>query len=329
MKRVTERYWFVLVLAALILAAWFRPGPLKSFTDLLEPRLTIGAALFLMAAGLETRYTLKTLRRPWPALWAAVIGYCFLPATGWWTAAMLGNVDLRFGVLIITSVPCTLASAVLWTRMARGDEAVALLAVLLTTALSWLATTLWLQVAVQHDLSLNTLDMMQGLFLVLIVPVSTGQLWRALNWVRTAVVAHRWFLDVVARLLVLSIILKSLVGVFEDKDELGRGLAPGLLACTAGLCVGLHLAALIAGAWSANLLGFDRGEQVAVAFACSQKTLPVGLYLYETYFKESHPLAIVPLVCYHVGQLVTDTLIADLFTRRGQQTDPQMASIDL
>ncbi len=85
----------------------------------------------------------------------------------------------------------------------------------------------------------------------------------------------------------------------------------------AGLCVSLHLTALFAGLWSSKALGFDRPSQIAVAFACSQKTLPVALLLFETYFKDAYPLAVVPMVFYHVGQLIVDTFIAQELARRG------------
>ena len=50
---------------------------------------------------------------------------------------------------------------------------------------------------------------------------------------------------------------------------------------------------------------------MAIAFAGSQKTLPVALFLFHAYFKDQYPLAVVPLAFYHVGQLVVDTFVAD------------------
>jgi predicted Na+-dependent transporter len=50
---------------------------------------------------------------------------------------------------------------------------------------------------------------------------------------------------------------------------------------------------------------------------CGQKTLPVALLLFETYFREVYPLAVVPLVFYRVGQLIVNTFIAEELARRG------------
>jgi hypothetical protein len=37
----------------------------------------------------------------------------------------------------------------------------------------------------------------------------------------------------------------------------------------------------------------------------------VSLFLFESYFAAEFPLAIVPLLFFHVGQLLLDTLIAE------------------
>ena len=59
-----------------------------------------------------------------------------------------------------------------------------------------------------------------------------------------------------------------------------------------------------------------------MAFACSQKTLPVALLLFESYFKQEYPLAVLPLVFYHVGQLAVDTVIADHLRERQPTAKP-------
>ena len=50
-----------------------------------------------------------------------------------------------------------------------------------------------------------------------------------------------------------------------------------------------------------------------MAIAGSQKTLMVGLYVAIHYFGG---LVLIPLVIYHVVQLLMDTVVADLWRRR-------------
>jgi sodium/bile acid cotransporter 7 len=316
MKDLLLRHWFLALLLGGVGLALFRPGWLRPGTERLEPRAFVAVALFLMAWGLESRSLFNSLLRPLPALWAVVISYGAVPALGWSLGWLLPDADLRIGLLIIASVPCTLASAVLWTRLAGGNEATALLVVLLTTATSWLATTAWLALGTGTEVAVDVPAMMQGLVLVLVLPVGLGQLSRIFGPMARAASRHKMLLGTISRLFILAIILKAAVGVSDRLAEKSASLAIGPLVATALLCLGIHLAALFGGLWSSRLLNCDRPNRIAVAFAGSQKTLPVALYLFDVYFVESHPLAVVPMVFYHVGQLVVDTLIAERLAKQ-------------
>ena len=76
------------------------------------------------------------------------------------------------------------------------------------------------------------------------------------------------------------------------------------------LVLTIHLSMLALGHLVGVWLGMSREARIAVGFAGSQKTLLVGL----TVAVEDYgflPLAVLPMVAYHVGQLLVDTLIAD------------------
>jgi sodium/bile acid cotransporter 7 len=281
----------------------------------LEPRLVVAGALFLVACGLESRRLAGAVARPVPALWAVLISYGLLPALAWLCGKLLPGEDLRLGLLIASSVPCTLASAVLWTRMAGGNEATTLLVVVLTTGMSWLATTGWLMTATGTRVRVDTSEMMASLALVLLLPLLLGQLCRVSASFRAWALGRRVQLGVLARLLILSIILKAAVDVRGKLGGAGPTLSAMALTLAALAALGTHLSALFVGLASARALRFGRADGIAIAFGCSQKTLPVALFLFDRYYRETHPFAVVSLVCYHVGQLVVDTVIADRMAR--------------
>src|SRR5262245_45785399 len=208
MAAFLAKRWFLLVLIAGLAVAWFFPGAL-GWTAWVQPQLVMALALFLAAWTLESRSLAASFVRPWPALWAGVISYGFLPALGWATGALLPNADFRIGLMICASVPCTLASAMLWTRMAGGSEAVALLATLLTTASSWLLTTAWLGWTTGNQVAIDTHAMMLDLALILMVPVGLGQLARWPTQLRGLAQRYRPQLGVLARLLILVIMLRA------------------------------------------------------------------------------------------------------------------------
>jgi solute carrier family 10 (sodium/bile acid cotransporter), member 7 len=314
MKTLLARHWFLVTLVtgvalACLVPAWF------GWAEHLDPRVVVAPALFLMAWTLPSRSLARVLLRPWPALWAVAISYGLVPVCGWLAGTLVPVDDFRIGLLIVTCVPCTLASAALWTRMAGGDEATALLVTLLTTASSWLVTPAWLAGATGMTVAVDALAMMKDLLLSLVVPVAVGQLIQALGPLARLATRHKQQLGVVSQFLILVVLLKAAVYVsarLRQEPAVPGGLS---IAALALLCVGIHLLALGSGLWSSRLLCFDHPSQAAVAFACSQKTLPVALLVFERYFPQ-YPLAVVPLAFYHFGQLIVDTLIADRLARR-------------
>src|SRR5262249_30534568 len=119
-------------------------------------------------------------------------------------------------------------------------------------------------------------------------------------------------ISVVAQFLVLAIILKAAAEVGDRIHQGHAVVEPAPLVAAAIACIALHLGTLGAGLVSSRWLGLERPRQIAVAFAASQKTLPVALVLFENYFQSNFPLAIMPLLLYHVSQLILDTFVAEL-----------------
>jgi len=187
---------------------------------------------------------------------------------------------------------------------------------LLATGTSWLATTAWVVLGTGTLVAVDIGGMVRDLLLLLILPVACGQALRSVPVLARWTVRWRVLLGVVSQLLVFSVILKAAVEVFErlrQDDAAPLRWSDGVLVAI--LCLGIHLGAFAGGFWSSKGLCFDRPSQIAVAFSCSQKTLPVALLLFE-YFKEKYPLAVVPMVLYHVEQLLVDTFLADVLAAR-------------
>src|SRR5207302_4547931 len=117
---------------------------------------------------------------------------------------------------------------------------------------------------------------------------------------------------VASRLLIFAIVLKAAADVFGRIGE----LSAGAVLVTAVACAGVHLAGLSLALWGGRALGLARPDAIAAGFAGSQKTLPVGLFLFGAYYAADYPLAVVPLAVYHVSQLVLDTFVADTLAGR-------------
>ena len=73
----------------------------------------------------------------------------------------------------------------------------------------------------------------------------------------------------------------------------------------------VHIASFWLGLGLARLFRLPWGDQLAVAFAGSQKTLMVGMNV-----SMGAGFSVLPMVAYHVGQLLVDTVIADRLRKR-------------
>ncbi len=113
---------------------------------------------------------------------------------------------------------------------------------------------------------------------------------------------QRWFL------LALAIILYLGISQADNRSVLAMRAA----------VLGLHLGILVMGMGS--LVGFSRGDRIAVGIAGSQKTLMVGLQV-----GIELEMSILPIVVFHIGQLLLDTIIADQL-RKGDPGESSIAS---
>lgn len=316
MRTFLARHWFLLSLGFGLLLALYWPDALRLATAYWEPNLAVAASLFLIALTMPSGALAAELRSPWAAGWAVVLSYGLVPLAAFALGLVTAEQDVRIGLILIACVPCTLSSAVIWTRLAGGNEATALLAVMGTTFTSWFLTTAWLLGLTGAEVQLDIGDMVVKLVLTLIVPVLAAQALRLLSAIGRVVERHKPALGAVSQLFTLAIVLKAGVGVGDKLRAQGAAEVPALLGWSAALAVVLHLLAVAAGMLTGRLWGFDRGRQIAIAFAASQKTLPVSLMLYDQYFQARFPFAVVAVVAYHIGQLLLDTVIATRISKR-------------
>jgi sodium/bile acid cotransporter 7 len=211
------------------------------------------------------------------------------------------------GMVILGALPCTLASATVWTRLAGGDDALALTYTVLSNLASVALIPLYLLLFLGSSLGVPVERLLTDLTIVVLAPVVAGQVLRRVLGPR--VDRARPLISQIARGLVLTIVL---VAVSNMADEIRAH--PGTVARLAVLGALIHIAALALGHALMARLGRSRGERIAVGFAGSQKTLFVGFFLAGEYFPDA-PLALLPITTYHVLQLVIDTAVASRFAR--------------
>src|SRR5262245_27985842 len=219
MRQVVAKQWFLVLVVAGVgcVAVW--PGGVR-WAARFDASLCGAAAIFLSAVGLPLRQLAAAAVRPRAAALGLALSYGLVPTVAWAVGLLFTRPDYPIGLMLVASVPCTLASAVIWTRLAGGDDATALLITLLTNATGWLATTAWLTLTTGVGADRGAAGMMLRLVLVLVVPVVLGQCVRRIGPVGRAADRHKTAVSVVARFLILAVMLKAGLDV---RDRIADG----------------------------------------------------------------------------------------------------------
>jgi sodium/bile acid cotransporter 7 len=273
-----------------------------------------------MALPLETAALWQAARRPGPAWLAVALNSGLAPPLGWLASHLLSG-ELAAGLIVATTVPCTLATAAVWTRRARGSDAVAFLVTVITNLSCFVVVPAWLWLLFGSEAQANVrraeIDygrIALGLILLVVLPIIAAQLLRQRRAVGTWATRRKEWLSRLAQCGVLWMVL---IGAVECGERLTTAngdalLSTGSVAVMIVAVAAVHIVLLASGFGLAKRLGFSRADGIAVAFSGSQKTLMVGAYLALAV----GPLAILPMVAYHAVQLVIDTLIADGLRQR-------------
>jgi solute carrier family 10 (sodium/bile acid cotransporter), member 7 len=321
--------WFLLALVAALWTGISWPESAGPIVRWLPSEALVAVVTFIMALPLETAALWQAARRPGPAWLATALNSGLAPPLGWLASRTLPP-ELATGMIVATTVPCTLATAAVWTRRAGGNDAVAFLVTIITNLTCFLVVPAWLWLLVgveaRSDIVRANIDygrIAAGLVLLVVLPIVAAQALRQWPRVGSWGVRHKHPLSLTAQCGVLMMVL---VGAVDCGERLG--MANGGSALSAASIVTMifavtlvHVALLLLGFTFSKTFAFDRADAIAVGFAGSQKTLMVGAYLAMAV----GPLAILPMVAYHAAQLIVDTLVADWLRHKSNSANVQLA----
>ncbi len=310
--------WFLVALIAVLLAGMAWPSAMQPIARWLPGAAIVAAVTFIMALPLETSVLWRAVRRPGPAWLAAGLNSGVAPPLGWLVSRPL-PAELATGVILATIVPCTLATAAVWTRRAGGNDAVAFLVTMITNLACFLVVPAWLLLLQGIRAELDFRAIVTGLVSLVVLPIVVAQLlrqWRPIGgWATRRVTS----LSGMAQIGVLLMVFVGAASAGERLAAMNHNsvVSAGNVAMMVAAVVIVHAVLLAIGFGLSRLLRIARANAIAVAFSGSQKTLMVGAYLA---LAVGLPLAILPMVAYHAAQLVIDTLIADWLRQRSHRS---------
>ncbi len=312
-EKLTKQ-WFLTALAVCFVVGYIFADSLKPLLDMSLLRSGIVfAVMWAMGVTLHADTIRKSLLRPLPSILAIAINIALVPAlclpVFWFLPDRLAG-----GLFVTALVPCTLASASVWTRKAGGDDSIAMMTTVVTNLACVLVIPLGLSLVLSKQVDIPVTEQMRKLAMIVVAPLILAQLmrrygaarWADRNKIRIATCAQMGILAMVTFGAVASATMVSKSG--------GESTAWIDMTMLIVLAVGIHLAAMLLGIIAAKQTGNPRESQIAVGIAGSQKTLMVGLQI-----AIDCGVSVVPMLVYHLGQLTLDTIVAGKWKARSEQ----------
>lgn len=313
------RYWFLVGLLVVIpgglLAGWQLETSLREwFVRITNPDVLTVAILFLMAFSLDSQKLRDSFRAPGPVIVGSVVNMGLLPLLTWPLLFLLTPRDFSWGLMIAAVVPCTLATASVSTRQAKGNDAISLLVTLVTSFGCVLVTPGWLWLTLGMNGTLDLGRIIAKLAWAVVLPTIVGQ---SLRWIPSAhqlATRQKVRLGIAAQSLVLVVVGRTAVVAGATLAAQANWPSPTELFLVTAASIGLHLLAMLLADRISKACRFTRDDRVATIFSGSQKTLPVGLLLASDPALLSGqllPFITIPLLIFHAGQLLIDTTVAE------------------
>jgi len=315
---IIKRYWFLASLIALIPIGmtWPEMGKCIKESGYIIP-VFVGVMLGIAGFTMDTSKLVQQSGNFRAIIPVLVSTYILAPLLAYGLSQALAPIDNETSLpdknflpamMIMAAQAGSLASAIALTLMAGGNRELALICTLASNGLTVLLTPFVLELSIGTKVEFNIANMIAKMGLVVLLPIIAGQLLRPLLWEKTK--RGHGFILIIPQLIILMFVYTGFSAATEqliqDKSIVLRFLAA---------CVLLHLFLLGATTIVSSTLKLSWPDRTALILCGSQKTLPNGIYIWNTFFV-SNPYGAVPLVLYHLFQLILDTLLLPFFEKR-------------
>ena len=304
-----KKQWFLLALAVSFTLGYLLSGPLKPLNEMSNVRgALVFAVMWAMGVTLKSETIRDSVRKPLACLLAIGVNLLAIPILCL-PAMWLLSADLFGGLFVAAIVPCTLASASVWTRKAGGDDSVAMMTTVVTNLACVAVVPISVGLVLAQQAEIDPMLQIRKLALLVVLPLVIAQTLRR-YWLAGWADRNKRRISVFAQVGILVMVVFGAIACasYSGASDSTTPMSVFVVTVIAG---GIHMAALFLGVAVARVSGQPPNQQIAVGISGSQKTLMVGLQI-----AIDCGVSVIPMLIFHVSQLVIDTVIADRWKHR-------------
>lgn len=319
MREHLKRHTFTLWLLGAVMLAIVFPGPgSKGGIFISEWTTDLGVLIIFLLQGislptsdLTTGYKPKRLHvfvLSWNfLLFPIVVGILMIPIS------LVLPSELRLGFWLLSILPTTVSSAVVFSAVSGGNTSNAIFATVFSNLVSILLvpTVAVAYLAFEVDANVPLVPLFTKLFLLIVLPLLVGQLIRKFGMVLSEKISKRtkgWVNWIIVFIVHCAFAQSVQSGFLEE-----LGLLSIAFVISITVIVLLVVSRLVW--WSSAWFKPTRGQRIAAFFCASQKSLATGLPLTASILAAAPEVVdsaamLIPLMCYHPAQLVLAVFVS-------------------
>ncbi|CAB0662245.1 bile acid:sodium symporter [Corynebacterium diphtheriae] len=307
----------VLIILAVIIAIIAPVRGVFAHNFSLATNIAIGLLFFLYGARLSIHEALEGLKN-WK-LHLTILAFTFVafPLIGiaLKPLEMVISSALYLGILYLTLVPSTVQSSVAFTSIAGGNVAGAIVSASASNLIGVIATPVLVMLLMTDNGGIHVdTSVFLKIAIQLLFPFIAGQLCR--RWIKD--IAANKATKIVDRgsiaMVVYSAFSAGMVAGIWSTVSLGEII---FLVAFSIILVGFMLWFT---RWSAQKLGFARGDVIAIEFCGTKKSLASGLPMAAVIFGGANlGLLILPLMIFHQVQLMMCSWLASRYAQHASK----------
>lgn len=231
---------------------------------------------------------------------------------------LLSSPALSLGIIAIACVPPTLVSGIIITDIAKGDTAWAIiLTIVLNMAGIFILPFTFQYFGQQFGQSgtaepISSLAILYKLLMLVIAPSILGYVIKR----KLQKAAHPLLSYYQPTAIIFIVFCTAAAGNEKIKNITATELIYLIITVLA-----IHLILLMLCKLAGQIIGVSTEKQMALAFVCSQKTLPVSLTILLSFPKEITALASIACLVFHLSQIFADSFIAFKWKSRNLKTN--------